>query len=223
MGANMKIQTLAAASAAVGMLVAASSANAAVSVLKTEEGNLFSPTVGQIIYDFDAISDPDVTYVGNVLQGPQTGDQSASPPYAGDVAGDTTRFASVQANTTGTLTTLNGFALRDFSFYLGSPDDYNTVTFNFLGGGSQTLTGHEIWGGVVLGNGDRTKGFRVYYDFGGAKVTSIVFGTQDVDAFEFDGLAATISAAPEPGAWALMIMGFGAAGAMLRRRRSAFA
>ncbi|MDZ4376514.1 MAG: PEPxxWA-CTERM sorting domain-containing protein [Phenylobacterium sp.] len=27
-------------------------------------------------------------------------------------------------------------------------------------------------------------------------------------------------AVPEPGAWALMIMGFGAAGAMVRRRRA---
>ena len=219
----MKIQTLAAASAAMAMLLAAGSASAAVTVAFTEEGNLFTPTVGEIIYDFDAIANPNVTYDGNVLQGPQTGDQSASPPFGGNVGGDTTKFASVQANTTGTLTTLNGFALRDFSFYLGSPDDFNTVQFNFAGGGSQLLTGDQIWGGVVLGNGDRTKGFRVYYDFGGAKVTSIVFGTQDQDAFEFDGLAATVTAVPEPATWALMIAGFGGAGMMLRRRRTALA
>ena len=32
-----------------------------------------------------------------------------------------------------------------------------------------------------------------------------------------------VAAVPEPGAWALMIMGFGAMGATLRRRKSAVA
>lgn len=204
-------------------MLVAPAASAAVTVDFTEEGNLFSPTVGSMLYDFDAIADPNVTYIGNVMQGPQQGDQSASPPFNGDVNGDITKYASVQADTTGTFSTLNGFALSDFSFYLGSPDDYNTLTFNFLGGGSQTLVGEDIWGGVVLGNGDRTKGFRVYYDFGGDKVTSIVFGTGDQDAFEFDGLAASVTAVPEPATWAMMIMGFGAAGAMIRRRRTILA
>lgn len=39
-------------------------------------------------------------------------------------------------------------------------------------------------------------------------------------AFELDGQAAAV---PEPAAWALMILGFGAAGSMMRRRRSALA
>ena len=33
----------------------------------------------------------------------------------------------------------------------------------------------------------------------------------------------SVSAAPEPGAWALMLLGFGGAGALLRRRRAALA
>jgi hypothetical protein len=80
--------------------------------------------------------------------------------------------------------------------------------------------GDAIWGGNgVVGNGDRTKGFRVYYDFNGAKVSSITFQSGS-NAFEFDGLAGVV---PEPGTWALMIMGFGGAGAMIRRRRAALA
>ncbi len=38
--------------------------------------------------------------------------------------------------------------------------------------------------------------------------------------FDSTGLAATVTAVPEPGAWALMIGGFGMAGAVLRRRRA---
>jgi hypothetical protein len=82
---KMKIRTLAAASAAFGILAAASAANAAITVNYIEEGNLFGPIAGGqgvMIYDFDAIADPNVTYVGNVLQGPQTGSTSASPPHA---------------------------------------------------------------------------------------------------------------------------------------------
>lgn len=215
----MNLRSFAAASAALGILVAASSANAAVTVASTQEGNLFGPlTSGAMVWDFDLIKNANTDYSGNVLQGPQTGSNSASPPYNGSVSGDTTKYASVQANQVGTFKTLGNFYLTDFSLYLGSPDDYNTVKFNFLGGGSQTMTGSEIWGGVVLGNGDRTKGYRVYYNFNGAKVTSIDFGTGNTNAFEFDGLAASV-AVPEPATWALMIMGFGSAGAMLRHRR----
>ena len=39
---------------------------------------------------------------------------------------------------------------------------------------------------------------------------------------EFDGLAGTV-AVPEPATWTMMIMGFGVAGAKLRRRRTAIA
>lgn len=41
--------------------------------------------------------------------------------------------------------------------------------------------------------------------------------------FDSTGLAATVTAVPEPAAWALMIGGFGMTGAMLRRRRTATA
>lgn len=45
-----------------------------------------------------------------------------------------------------------------------------------------------------------------------------------LDNFAATGFSATFSGAvPEPGTWALMILGFGGAGAMLRRRRGALA
>ncbi len=228
---NMKIRTLAAASAAFGILAAASAANAAITVAYVEEGNLFgtnsppsSPLLygQQMLWDFDAIAAATVDYTGNVLQGPQTGGSSASPPYDGSQAGNTTKYASVQKNTTGTFSAINGNVLTSFSFYLGSPDSYNKMTFNLADGTTEVFNGNEIWGGVPANpGGNRDMGYRVYYDFGGALVKSITFESLGQDAFEFDGLAGT--AVPEPGTWALMIMGFGGAGAMIRRRKAALA
>ena len=40
------------------------------------------------------------------------------------------------------------------------------------------------------------------------------------DAFCVDGCPTTTTTVPEPGAWALMILGFGGAGAMIRRRQA---
>jgi hypothetical protein len=50
-------------------------------------------------------------------------------------------------------------------------------------------------------------------------VSSIGF-TSGQNAFEFDSLAGSLGGVPEPASWALMIAGFGAAAAMLRRRRT---
>jgi len=227
----MKIRHIAAASAALGLLATASAANAAITV-NTSPGypvadDLFGVTLGlnnqQMLWDFDAIANVNTTFTGNVLQGPQTGSGSASPPYGGSQAGDTTKYASVQANQTSTFSTLGGYYLTTFSFYLGSPDAYNGMTFHLTDGSSQTFSGNEIWGGVPANpGGNRDMGFRVYYDFGGAHVSSIDFTSTGSDAFEFDGLAGQVGV-PEPSAWALMILGFGAAGAMIRRRKFAMA
>lgn len=50
-------------------------------------------------------------------------------------------------------------------------------------------------------------------------------GDDALDSFAATGFSATFSGAvvPEPGTWALMILGFGGAGAMLRRRRTMLA
>jgi hypothetical protein len=132
--------------------------------------------------------------------------------------GDGTDYASVQGGQTGTFSTLNGYFLKSFSFYMGSPDSYNHVTFHFKNGDSQTFNGEAIWGGTPQGNGDRSVGYRVYYDFGGRSVSQITFAS-DTNAFEFDSLAGNVGV-PEPAGWALMITGFAGAGAMLRRRRA---
>jgi hypothetical protein len=226
----MKIQHVAGALAALGLMAVAGTASSAIVVQSTVANQLYTLNSGVMLEDFDAIDSPLTSFVGNLVGpfgDPFNVSNSAPPPYdgAGSITvccqggnpyeGDPTRYASVQGSGLSTFSVLGGARLTSFSFYMGSPDTYNTLTFNLAGGGSQVFAGTQIWNGANFG-GDRTKGFRVYYDFNGAEVSSITF-TSGSDAFEFDGLAGTV--VPEPGTWALMILGFGGAGAMLRRSR----
>jgi hypothetical protein len=145
---------------------------------------------------------------------------SAPPPLDNLVNG--AYYETVKGGGSATLTSDRG--LKSFSFYMGSPDDYNHIKFTFvgLGGATTTLNGTDIWGGTPPGNGDQTFGTTVRYTFGPDAVKSITF-TSDTNAFEFDKLAGT--AVPEPASWAMMIMGFGLAGGLLRanRRKQALA
>jgi hypothetical protein len=220
---------------AIAFASAASSASAAITVVATEMNDLYGATLAAhnqvMLDDFDAINDSRTSYVGNIIEYPAEFQDpvstSAPPPLPGSgvtvggVTGDVdpTNYASVQGGSSATYTLLGGATLRGFSFYMGSPDTYNKVTFFHAGGGSTVFQGTDIWGGTPAGDGNRSNGFRVYYSFGTTEVSSIKFESS-ADAFEFDGLAGIV---PEPSTWALMIGGFGFAGAMLRRRKAALA
>lgn len=169
-------------------------------------------------------------YIRNGAGPPQLlGGESAPPPiYPGVNNYETGNYYTVTSDCgnghtgcshTATLTVTSGW-LTQFSFYLGSPDTYNTV--QFFAGNTQvgdTLSGNQIWSCTACAqNGDQSFGARAVYDFGGAHVTSVVFGSSG-NSFEFDNLAGTVGGIPEPASWALMIVGFGAAGAMLRSKR----
>ena len=115
----------------------------------------------------------------------------------------------------------------------------NTVTFNFITpisafgaffGGMQVDTTAIVFldgGGVQTVNigGDPDEGgfaFVGFTDFG-QSITAVTIDSKidvfSVDDVRFGGRAAV----PEPGAWALMLAGFGLAGAAIRNRRRAFA
>ncbi len=121
---------------------------------------------------------------------------------------------------TASLNVLAGY-LTSFSFYLGSPDTYNYVSF-YGSNGQQigtTLQGNQIWACPSCAQGGfQGFGARAVYDFGGAQVTRIDF-TSSGNSFEFDNFAGTVGGVPEPATWGLMIVGFSGIGAMLRRRR----
>lgn len=155
-----------------------------------------------------------------------TGNNSsgANPP------GDNSQYESVLPASPFTLTDTDG-ALSKVAFVMGSPDDGNSGLLNDLSltisglGGAFTLTGSDVWGGQPTGGGDQGAGFLVTYTFMPNTVTSLEFSQTGGPAFEFDNISGMQAGVPEPASWALMIMGFGAAGGLLRsqRRKAALA
>lgn len=102
-----------------------------------------------------------------------------------------------------------------FTFVYGSPDSYNTLVFNLLGGGTLSLSGSDI--GATPQNGyylTRISGIGAY--------SSVTFGTGSTNAFEFAALSTVPLPASAPmfgGALlALAGLGYGA-----KRRKAAAA
>lgn len=117
--------------------------------------------------------------------------------------------------------TLNlGGSFGNISFYWGSIDTFNTVTFyTGLGGTGTSLgayTGSMVPGATADGaQATNANNRRVFFDFGALKAGSVVFASTN-HAFEIDDVA---TAVPEPAIWATLIAGFGMVGVSLRRRR----
>ena len=178
------------------------------------QGDLPIPTGFSLIDDFDHDVAPGFTFTGGFVRLGALGllaGVSAPPP------GDLSLYETVMGGQQATLTSSR--LLSDFSFYMGSPDSYNSVRFR---GPSYdfTLSGGALWSPEAGGGtGDQGWGRRVNYNFGGYGVNQIVFSSGG-NSFEFDNLAGKLQAGvPEPSTWTMMILGVFGAGALLRRRR----
>jgi hypothetical protein len=194
----------AAAVAALATAAVAGSANAAVTVTNAV-GN---STPYTIVVDFDNAPAAGYTLTGAYSVFASSQGNAAQPPS------DATAFAGLQGGETLNVHSTGGFTA--FSFYMGSPDDYNYVTVDGV-----TLNGSALMGlPFVSSNGDQGVGRTVFYNLGGDVAHDISFHSDGV-AFEFDNIA--VAGVPEPATWALMIGGFGLAGVALRRRRMAVA
>ncbi|WP_298669225.1 PEPxxWA-CTERM sorting domain-containing protein [uncultured Sphingomonas sp.] len=140
---------------------------------------------------------------------------AARPAY-----GSTGNFAAVLG---GGNWTVNFAPTSIFSFVLGSLDTYNSLTLHFVGGGSTTYVGGQIINDLIFPSGDQisgeTNGVVSYNAGGGPLINGATFSSRE-NSFEFDNLARAV---PEPATWALMILGFGAIGGALRRRRTSVA
>lgn len=165
-----------------------------------------------MIMDFDSPIAAGFSYVGGILP-------VSVPGFAAAPAGDATRYGFASPGFDATLTSAQ--SLSSLSFYLGSLDTYNTLSFYSGDTLVQSFTGTQLTipdpanGNQASGNTNR----RYFFTFGAAdNVNKVVFNTTQ-PAFEFDNIAAAISGVPEPSTWAMMILGFGLVGFSLRNSR----
>ncbi|MEW5684848.1 MAG: PEPxxWA-CTERM sorting domain-containing protein [Pseudomonadota bacterium] len=134
----------------------------------------------------------------NHIYNPDPGGANLYIPFGG-----TTKFERVD----GALFTLDSLEFADGSND-GSTTSFQLTFFDGLKTGTRTLTY------------DRLKGFQTA-DLNLQKIQWFSLNTQT----QIDDITVSVPAVggvPEPATWALMIMGFGAAGATLRRRRTQF-
>lgn len=168
----------------------------AMTVVTSSNGPDTGPLAGQsVITNFDTAAGLSGGY--SLVTGSVSGQYAA--PYL-----DETQYLSVSGGQTATYTLAQ--AASSLSFYWGSIDDYNTVSFfngdTLLG----SFTGAQIPPAPADGSqGNPLNNRRVNFAFGDVKATSIVFASTQ-NAFELDTLAA--GGVPEPETWGLMLAGF---------------
>lgn len=209
------------ASAALALALAAgaaTAANAAI-VISVLPGDQPLPTGQSMVVDFDNPNAAGFTFTQGANSFVRLGADGLQSGVSAPPPGDVSMYETVTSGGYATLTSDD--PMSSFSFYLGSPDDFNSV--EFVGPSFDvTLSGADLFNPSTAFGGDQSVGRRISYDFGGAAVNKIIFSSTG-NSFEFDNLAAGVAgAAPEPATWAMMLMGFFGLGSALRsqgRRR----
>jgi hypothetical protein len=212
--------------ATIALTLGAGIARAATTVRYAGYGTALDPNE-TLVTDF---SDPTALASGFTLLGTAaflTGTSAdGAAPAIGAASRDPGQYLSMEANEFETLTTP---ALKNISFYIGSLDAYNTLTFSFEDRSKQVFTGAQladIAHGVA--DGDQQSGAtngRFTFIFG-APITQVRFDSS-ANSLEVANVAAVIpkgpgpgaSAVPEPSTWAMMLIGLAGLGATLRRWR----
>jgi PEP-CTERM motif-containing protein len=166
-----------------------------------------------MVVDFDNPTAAGFTFTQGVNSFVRSGALGLQDGVSAPPPGDVTNYETVTSGGYATLT--SDAPMSSFSFYLGSPDAFNSI--EFIGSSFDvTLTGADLFSPSTAFGGDQSVGRRISYDFGGAGVNQIIFGSTG-NSFEFDSIAAGVAGAvPEPATWAMMLMGFLALGAALR-------
>ena len=171
-----------------------------------------SPSAGYtVINTFDTTLG--IVGAGFLIKTPPS-DPTGAPPANSSPSG--TPYLSVLGG--GTATIAFGFNVRGFQFDWGSIDSFNTLTINSSGANPIIIPGGNF---INAANGNQvapgTNGLFSVWSTGGETFNTITL-TSARNSFEIDNLAVG-GVVPEPASWALMIIGFGGVGGMLRTRR----
>jgi hypothetical protein len=207
----MKLRLLALAATAATALVA-SSANAAI-VFAFIPGGASPAGSFTVVDTFDTADG--LTGSNFQIKVPPA-DGSGAPPANSNPVG--TPYLSVLGGGSATYTFTGDVSAFEFDW--GSVDSYNTLTINSTGADPIIIPGLSF---ANAANGNQvdpgTNGLFRVTGTEGEHFTSVTFASSQ-NSFEVDNLAVGV---PEPASWALMILGFGGAGAALRgqRRRQA--
>jgi hypothetical protein len=190
--------------AAIAALAISGSAHAAVTIAAYTSGD--SAPAGEAVVDsFDAPIASGFTFTGGTVV------QGTNAPVNSAPVGDTSQYLAVLGDSAATLTTPS--ALTGLSVYIGSIDSWNSISFyNTSNQLVSSFTGSDL----LAFEGAPDDG-RFSFDLAGQNIGSVVFGSGK-NSMEFDDIA--VSPAPEPGIWAMTLLGVGCLGYALRRRRT---
>jgi hypothetical protein len=201
--------TAAAVATVLGMAGGANAAIVAVSTVQDYSADVTANPAVTCTFDAPCVAPVTITPAGGALIQTGSNSQGAAPP------GDATAYMSIVGGGSATLTGI-GNVITGLSFFMGSPDAFNAVSFFSGSTLLQTLTGAQFNGAPA--NGNQSVGQRVSFTGLGSNVTSVVFSSGS-SAFEFDRVIATLAPVPEPATWGMMILGMGMVGFGLRLRR----
>jgi len=130
------------------------------------------------------------------------GEGNTLTPQPNDTLGLTSLFINLADGTT----------FNNLEFNLFGSTDGATANFSLTDDGGQVFTFDSL-----LGNGSNFFGFQGIngQSISSASITIAGGSIQDVRQIRLDA----VGAVPEPGTWAMMLIGFGAAGVAIRRRK----
>lgn len=111
--------------------------------------------------------------------------------------------------------------LTGFSLYWGSADRHNFLDFLRADNSLVATYAGSSWAPIPgTASRDAKNNPRVTFLMDGFHEITKVRMRSNGNAFEYDNLAVIDGSLPEPGSWAMMIVGFGLMGSVRRRRRA---